>query len=155
MFIVNELSSTIDLQSTLIQAESLFNRFRRTVEMLDHKNESFPAPRTLRQRKPLDSSSQKSASKIPDAAGDIVEHQNNDDHNDSNVDEARGAEGGHGTSRADVNQGGSSNIGGGAQKRRVDVAKDRRSSADKENGPAKKVVITPELRALLGRERRW
>jgi hypothetical protein len=49
--IVNELSNTIDLQSTLIRAESLFRRFQRTVEAVDKKN-NFPAP-SVRQRKPI------------------------------------------------------------------------------------------------------
>lgn len=48
--VVNELSNTIDLQSTLIRAEMLFRRFRRTVEAVDRKA-SFPAP-SVRQRKP-------------------------------------------------------------------------------------------------------
>ncbi|CAG8959563.1 hypothetical protein HYFRA_00001464 [Hymenoscyphus fraxineus] len=45
---VNELSTTIDLESTLIRAEALFRRFQRTVEAIDKKS-NFPAPK-LRQR---------------------------------------------------------------------------------------------------------
>lgn len=41
---VNELSTTIDLESTLIRAEALLRRFRRLVEAID-KKENFPAPR--------------------------------------------------------------------------------------------------------------
>ena len=52
--IVNELSNTIDLQSTLIRAESLFHRFQRTVEAID-KRSNFPAP-SVRQRKPTPAS---------------------------------------------------------------------------------------------------
>ena len=47
---VNELSNTIDLQSTLLRAQSLFRRFQRTVEAIDKRN-NFPTP-ALRQRKP-------------------------------------------------------------------------------------------------------
>ncbi|KAL9638096.1 MAG: hypothetical protein Q9164_001779 [Protoblastenia rupestris] len=47
---VNELSNSIDLQSTLLRAEALFRRFQRTVEAIDKKN-NFPTP-TIRQRKP-------------------------------------------------------------------------------------------------------
>lgn len=48
--LVNELSSTIDLQSTLIRAEALFRRFQRTVEAIDKKH-NFPLPsNALRQR---------------------------------------------------------------------------------------------------------
>lgn len=41
---VNELSGTIDLESTLIRAEALFKRFQRLVDAID-KKENFPAPR--------------------------------------------------------------------------------------------------------------
>ncbi|KAI9742002.1 MAG: GTPase activating protein [Cirrosporium novae-zelandiae] len=40
---INELSGTIDLNSTLIRAEALFRRFQRTVEAIDKKH-NFPAP---------------------------------------------------------------------------------------------------------------
>ena len=46
--LVNELSTTIDLDSTLVRAEALFRRFQRTVEAIDKKS-NFPAPK-LRQR---------------------------------------------------------------------------------------------------------
>jgi hypothetical protein len=41
---VNELSNTIDLESTLIRAETLFRKYQRLVEAVD-KKENFPAPR--------------------------------------------------------------------------------------------------------------
>ncbi|KAI1332071.1 GTPase-activating protein GYP7 [Xylariaceae sp. FL0255] len=44
---VNELSNTIDLESTLIRAEVLFRRFQRLVEAID-KKQNFPVPRTVR-----------------------------------------------------------------------------------------------------------
>ncbi|PHH52732.1 GTPase-activating protein GYP7 [Ceratocystis fimbriata CBS 114723] len=40
---VNELSGTMDLESTLIRAESLFRKFQRMVEAVD-KKDSFPLP---------------------------------------------------------------------------------------------------------------
>lgn len=49
--VVNDLSNTIDLQSTLIRAEALFRRFQRTVEAIDKKN-NFPVP-SVRQRRPV------------------------------------------------------------------------------------------------------
>jgi hypothetical protein len=42
---VNELSGTIDLDSTIIRAEALFRRFQRLVEAVDKRN-NFPPPRT-------------------------------------------------------------------------------------------------------------
>lgn len=53
-YLVNELSNTIDLDSTLIRAEALFKRFHRLVEAID-KKQNFPKPRV--QRKPSTSSS--------------------------------------------------------------------------------------------------
>jgi len=50
--IVNELSNTIDLESTLIRAEALFRRFQRTVEAIDKKH-NFPIP-SVRQRRPAE-----------------------------------------------------------------------------------------------------
>ncbi|CAK7263587.1 GTPase activating protein [Sporothrix epigloea] len=41
---VNELSGTMDLESTLVRAEALFRRFQRLVEAVDKQN-NFPAPR--------------------------------------------------------------------------------------------------------------
>jgi len=41
---VNELSGTIDLESTLIRAEALFKKFQRLVETID-KKQNFPGPR--------------------------------------------------------------------------------------------------------------
>lgn len=47
---VNELSGTIDLQSTIVRAEALFRRFQRVVEAIDRKS-NFPIPQ-VRQRLP-------------------------------------------------------------------------------------------------------
>lgn len=51
MATVNELSGTMDLESTLVRAESLFKRFQRTVETIDKKG-NFPSAPQARQRKP-------------------------------------------------------------------------------------------------------
>lgn len=47
---VNELSGTIDLNSTMVRAEALFRKFQRMVEAIDRKS-NFPIP-TVRQRLP-------------------------------------------------------------------------------------------------------
>ncbi|MCJ1321035.1 GTPase activating protein [Xylographa vitiligo] len=57
---VNELSNTIDLESTLIRAEGLFRRFQRMVEAIDKKN-NFPTP-SVRQRKSIPAESSTSSS---------------------------------------------------------------------------------------------
>ena len=48
-FLVNELSNTIDLPSTLLRAQALFRRFQRMVDAID-KQQNFPTP-SVRQRK--------------------------------------------------------------------------------------------------------
>ncbi|KAF2857117.1 RabGAP/TBC [Piedraia hortae CBS 480.64] len=53
---INELSGMIDLQSTLIRAESLFRQFQRMVEAIDKKN-NFPSAPIPRQRLPQPPSS--------------------------------------------------------------------------------------------------
>ena len=52
---VNELSGTIDLESTLVRAEGLFRRFERTVEAVDRKDTGLGLPNEgeLRERKRL------------------------------------------------------------------------------------------------------
>lgn len=45
---VNELSSTIDVEATMIRAEVLFRRYQRLVEAVD-KKQNFPAPRPTSQ----------------------------------------------------------------------------------------------------------
>lgn len=114
--------------------------------MID-KKESFPAP-NIRQRK-----TQRSP-KLPDAAGDVVERQNSsDDH--TNVEEARGGAGGRVSSGTDVNRGGGSSSSPPAaaptEGRRDGGVKDRKSPPAE--NPTKKAIITPELRALLSREK--
>jgi len=47
---VNELSGTMDLESTLVRAEALFKRFQRTVETIDKKG-NFPSAPQAKQRK--------------------------------------------------------------------------------------------------------
>lgn len=47
---INELSNTIDLQSTLIRAENLFHKFEKMVEAIDKKNNFPSAPVDMKQR---------------------------------------------------------------------------------------------------------
>ncbi|KAI1000981.1 GTPase-activating protein [Podosphaera aphanis] len=56
---VNELSTTIDLESTLIRAEALFHRFERAIEAIDKKS-NFPAP-NLRHRSTISHSQPESS----------------------------------------------------------------------------------------------
>ncbi|KAK4151750.1 rab-GTPase-TBC domain-containing protein [Chaetomidium leptoderma] len=68
---VNELSCTIDLDSTLIRAEALFKRFHRLVDAVDKKG-NFPAPRPLVGQKGSESASGSAAtpaSSSPPQAG--------------------------------------------------------------------------------------
>lgn len=55
LYAVNELSNTMDLESTLIRAEALFRRFQRLIEAID-KKQNFPPPRAVRKDQPSPSS---------------------------------------------------------------------------------------------------
>lgn len=74
MVSVNELSNTIDLESTLIRAEALFHRFQRTVEAIDRKS-NFPAPTNVRHRRPGPGSPNGSTN-----SANMVENQKVTDH---------------------------------------------------------------------------
>lgn len=73
-FAVNELSNTIDLESTLIRAEALFRRFQRRVEAID-KKQNFPKPRTQRSSSSssLQTSSQETEDEPPRDTGKAKE----------------------------------------------------------------------------------
>jgi hypothetical protein len=134
---VNELSTTIDLESTLIRAEALFRRFQRTVEAIDKKS-NFPAPK-LRQR-PTRLSPTNSSAASPGASA-----------NTSGVDAVTAGSTNSG-SGARPGSGGSGSAGGvgGARDKGKRPASQGRVSGELEDVRPK--VISPELRALLGRK---
>ncbi|KAH8879616.1 GTPase-activating protein GYP7 [Thozetella sp. PMI_491] len=61
---VNELSGTMDLDSTLVRAESLFKKFQRLVEAIDKKG-NFPRPRSQLTSPESSSSPQDTTSQPP------------------------------------------------------------------------------------------
>lgn len=126
--IVNELSNTIDLSSTLLRAQALFRRFQRTVDAIDKKH-NFPAPPT-RQRKATDTPTASGDKPSPDQKRGVT----------TNVIGTGAAKSSSGNAAS-----GSSNA---AAKARARVATER----DKETQQAKEKVISPELRALLSRK---
>lgn len=66
--VVNELSNTMDLDSTLIRAEQLFRRFRRLVDTIDKKH-SLPLPQ------PRPQSHRTSSSVSSTASGQVLTPQ--------------------------------------------------------------------------------
>lgn len=124
---VNELSGKIDLESTLIRAEALFQRFRRLVEAVD-KQHNFPAPRKA-PPKPIASSSS-GETEMVSMAGRPAD---DDDDDYENVDEpAR-----------------SSNAAGKAPASAAPPS--IMPKADLDDPTLPKRIITPDLRALLNR----
>ncbi|PMD28540.1 RabGAP/TBC [Hyaloscypha hepaticicola] len=123
---INELSTTIDLESTLIRAEALFRRFQRTVEAIDKKS-NFPAPK-LRQRPVRNSSSANAASQGATAS----------------------------TSSVDAVTAGSTNSGGpGSSDATRPVSADGKYKGKRLSGELEDIrpkVISPELRGLLSRK---
>ena len=140
---VNELSNTIDMHTTLVQAEALFRRFSRTVEAVDRKH-TFPAPSgaTLRQRK-LDPGSRGSA-KIDkaDAARVAVA-----------VDAAPGARAAGAASGNDARGDEPEGAAAEEEEEEEEEGEGGASTAAKGQGPALPDMVSPELRALLDRER--
>lgn len=136
MVIVNELSTTIDLESTLIRAEALYRRFQRTVEAIDKKS-NFPAPK-LRQRNAA--ASKEPTSPAPEGATAI-------------------------TSGTDTVTAGSTNNGASSSSTTAapKIASKGKQSPDKGKGKPdeeagkeleqqKPKIISPELRALLSKK---
>ncbi|KAL1836992.1 hypothetical protein VTJ49DRAFT_4412 [Mycothermus thermophilus] len=119
---VNELSGSIDLESTLIRAEALFKRFRRLVEAID-KKANFPAPRLLSSPRTSTSSLPAASSSPPPAAGTSA------------------GSGGSGAAAAATAAGGGKDTGKQPQKQPQQQQKKQQER-----------VITPELRQLLSRK---
>ncbi|EPE09161.1 gtpase-activating protein gyp7 [Ophiostoma piceae UAMH 11346] len=149
---VNELSGTIDLESTLIRAEALFQRFRRLVEAVD-KQHNFPAPRRA-VAAPADSAAGKTKSKTASSSSSSGETEmvsmssshasfvdvNGDDANDDdddyeNVGDERPARSSHAAGKAPEAAAPPSVI----------------PKPDIDDPSQPKRIITPDLRALLNR----
>jgi len=75
---INELSGTIDLQSTLIRAENLFHKFEKMVEAIDRKDHFPAAPIDVRQRP----GKGKDAADVPESSRKIT--QSSSSGNDAN-----------------------------------------------------------------------
>lgn len=86
---VNELANTIDLQSTLLRAQTLFRRFQRTVEAIDKRN-NFPTP-TIRQRKP-DAGKSPASSRTPNSSAAVSGTDRRRPASSSDIDEERSKE---------------------------------------------------------------
>jgi hypothetical protein len=148
--IVNELSTTIDLESTLIRAEALFRRFQRTVEAIDKKS-NFPAPK-LRQRPTASSvgsvQSLESSSSTPEAVGAAQGST-------SGVDAVTA---GSTNSGADKGKGKANpgNSDGKGKRKNSDVGTNAGAAAaagaGEELQEQRPKVISPELRSLLSRK---
>lgn len=136
--VVNELSTTIDLESTLIRAEALFRRFQRTVEAIDKKS-NFPKPK-LRQR-PVQNASLGAIQSLPATTGST-----------SGTDTVSAGT----TNSSSSPQGGTTNTvpatpdddGKGKGK----PANKRNDDSEQELADQRPKVISPELRELLSRK---
>jgi hypothetical protein len=141
--LVNELSGSIDLQSTLITAEALFNRFQRTVEAVDRKDH-FPTPSNVRQRRPGTGSPQSSSQEGNTGTTTGVLKPTPALTNKPKAPIAEGSTGGATTSPATPSQAGPGSAGKGKRKS-VEVTPFN-------DEILKEKVITSELRDLLKRD---
>jgi hypothetical protein len=133
---VNELSTTIDLESTLIRAEALFRRFQRTVEAIDKKS-NFPAPKLRLRPTPL--SPTNSLGTTPGASA-----------NTSGVDAVTAGSTNSGSGARPGSAGENSVSAGESRDKGKRPASQGRVSGELEDVRPK--VISPELRALLSRK---
>jgi hypothetical protein len=153
--VVNELSNTIDLPSTLIRAESLYNRFQRTVEAVDRKDH-FPIPSNVRQRRPELATTTADKTSAESITKPSVTHNRTGsssrvtpallDRRSSSAEVVEGS-----SSGAEARPGVSSSPGKGTT---IDKGK-RRSIGDavaEGIGATKEKVISPELRDLLRKD---
>jgi len=140
---VNELSGTIDLQSTLITAEALFNRFQRTVEAVDRKDH-FPTPSNVRQRRPGLGSPQSSSQDGNTSTTTGISKPTPALINKPKAAVAEGSTGGVSTSPVSPSQARPGSAGKGKRKS-VDVT-------SVEDEMPKEKIITSELRDLLKRD---
>ena len=147
---VNELSGTIDLESTLIRAEALFQRFRRLVEAVD-KQHNFPAPRkagaavadpaAAGKAKTVYTSSSSGETEMASMSSshtsfvDVNGDDANDDDDYENVDGERPARPSHAAGKAPASAAPPSVI----------------PKPDMDDPGQPKRIITPDLRALLNR----
>lgn len=138
----------MDLSSIIVRAQALFRRFQRTVEAVDKKN-NFPAPSTVRQRRPgvPSPSTSPDTNKSPPLPSTSTG-------NDANT-----------GPKWNYNANSSSRTEGAARKPSTNnpqnSAGPSKSTAQNPHSPgdtdqdgeaAKKKVISPELRALLSRK---
>jgi hypothetical protein len=143
--IVNELSNSIDLESTLIRAEALFRRFQRMVEAIDKKS-NFPAPQ-LRHRQPARHQSTSSVNSIQSVSSPATPHS-------PNSPSVRANTSGMDTVTANVTNSGATGSGSMSGPRTTDDGRKGKMKDDEETSgtaqePPRPKVISPELRGLL------
>ncbi|CZR60113.1 probable GTPase activating protein [Phialocephala subalpina] len=137
---VNELSNTIDLESTLIRAEALFRRFQRTVEAIDKKS-NFPAPKLRHRVQNASVGSTQSLRSPPSSPGATANTSG------TNVVSVGGTNSGAGPSSPGARPG----SGGRGVRGSVDKGKGK-AKEDGELEDQRPLVISPELRELLSRK---
>jgi hypothetical protein len=135
---VNELSNTIDLESTLVRAEALFRRFQRTVEAIDKKS-NFPAPK-LRHRMQNASIGGVQSLGSATSASDTVPTANTSSIDAVSVGGTNSGNSGVGATAIPESPGAAN----------IDKGKGKDTEAEMEDKRPK--VISPELRALLSRK---
>jgi hypothetical protein len=151
---VNELSGSIDLESTLIRAEALFRRFQRTVEAVDRKS-SFPAPSNTRQR--ISSASKDATSPTSDTAPSTSSPTNAAPSSSSRRVSRPNPAAGTSNVRVTTTGSGSATASGADARRRASQSQSGASTAatatSPSAGPARdERVISNELRKLLSRK---
>jgi hypothetical protein len=144
--VVNELSTTIDLESTLIRAEALFRRFQRTVEAIDKKS-NFPKPK-LRQR-PITNASIGSVQSLRSNSSEAVASTSGTDTvSAGNTNSTSSPQGGSSSVRPNNDDDNGKGKGAGT----TNAAKSPGKKDSEELADQRPKVISAELRELLSRK---
>ncbi|KAH8587448.1 GTPase-activating protein GYP7 [Bisporella sp. PMI_857] len=147
---VNELSNTMDLESTLVRAEALFKRFQRTVEAIDKKS-NFPAPK-LRQRHTTRTESAGSLSNSPITPANLPNPPSpaHDRHPSNDINTKSQTSGSDAVTVA--NSGVSPSRTGQVDKGKRKMSSEAPRTSSEELQDQRPKVISPELRELLSRK---
>lgn len=144
--VVNELSTTIDLESTLIRAEALFRRFQRTVEAIDKKS-NFPKPK-LRQR-PITNASVGSVQSLRSNSSEAVASTSGTDTVSAGKTNSNSSpQAGNSSVKASDDDDNGKGKGAGT----INASKSPAKKDGEELAEQRPKVISPELRELLSRK---
>lgn len=167
MYVVNELSQTMDLESTLIRAEALFKRFQRIVDAIDKKS-NFPAPKLRHRPNATARGESRSSSSLGSSFVDLSSSNAAIEATGTDIPSSGSGSASNAGASQKTSQDGDGKLKPDAkgkdkdtvnsptatakQKQKQSVTQALQEMRAKEKEKEKEKVVSPELRALLSRE---